>query len=92
MERLGRWWKTVPKTIRQSLVLFVGTLVVLLGIVLLPLPGPGWVIIFFGFALLATEFAFAEKVRDRLVDILKSLIEYAKKWGQQLIAKFKHKR
>jgi uncharacterized protein (TIGR02611 family) len=49
----------------------------------LPLPGPGWVVIFFGFAILATEFAFAERVRDRLIDILKKLIA----WGKQVWAK-----
>lgn len=39
----------------------LGALVVLIGIVLVPYPGPGWLIVFTGFAILATEFAFAEK-------------------------------
>jgi len=37
----------------------LGGLVVLLGIILIPYPGPGWLIVFAGFAILATEFEFA---------------------------------
>ncbi len=39
-----------------------GAAVVVTGVVLLPLPGPGWVVIFFGLALLATEFAWAGRL------------------------------
>ncbi|HJQ41584.1 MAG TPA: PGPGW domain-containing protein [Jatrophihabitantaceae bacterium] len=37
----------------------VGAIVIAIGIVLLPLPGPGWLIIFAGLGLLATEYAWA---------------------------------
>ncbi|MEO7979339.1 MAG: TIGR02611 family protein [Sporichthyaceae bacterium] len=40
----------------------VGAAVVALGIVLIPLPGPGWLIVFAGLAILATEFAWAERL------------------------------
>lgn len=40
----------------------LGFTVVLLGIVLLPLPGPGWLIIAGGFAILAQDFAWADRV------------------------------
>ena len=40
----------------------LGTAVVVLGIVLIPLPGPGWLIVFFGLAILATEFVWAERL------------------------------
>lgn len=61
----------------------VGFAVVVAGIAMLALPGPGWAAIFLGFAILATEFAFAEKVRDWLVDQLKSLIARGKKsWNK----------
>jgi uncharacterized protein (TIGR02611 family) len=47
----------------------VGLAVLVLGVVMLPAPGPGWVVIFAGLGILATEFAFARrvllKVRDR---------------------------
>ncbi|MEU7868682.1 PGPGW domain-containing protein [Dactylosporangium sp. NPDC049140] len=40
----------------------LGTLVIGIGVVLLPLPGPGWVIILAGLALLAMEFAWARRL------------------------------
>lgn len=77
MEHLKRKWKKLPKAVRKPLVMMLGTVIILGGIVLLPLPGPGWVIIFFGFAVLATEFAFAERLRDWTIDNLKRLVKRA---------------
>lgn len=74
MEAVTRWWKSTPKSIRKPLVFMVGFAVVAAGIAMLVLPGPGWAAIFLGFAILATEFAFAERVRDWLVGQLKRLI------------------
>jgi uncharacterized protein (TIGR02611 family) len=50
-----------PKTrlVYRMLVGVVGTLVTLVGFALIPLPGPGWVVVFFGLAILASEFAWA---------------------------------
>ncbi|WP_409473199.1 TIGR02611 family protein [Streptomyces sp. HC307] len=46
----------------QVCVFLVGLAVVVGGIILLPLPGPGWVIIFGGMAIWATEFVWAQLV------------------------------
>lgn len=40
----------------------LGTLVVALGIVLIPLPGPGWAIVIVGLAIWAVEFAWARRL------------------------------
>ncbi|MEW2549735.1 TIGR02611 family protein [Streptomyces sp. NPDC047002] len=40
----------------------VGLAVVVGGVILLPLPGPGWLVIFGGMALWATEFVWAQRV------------------------------
>ena len=40
----------------------LGAAVVVVGVVLIPLPGPGWLIVFAGLAILATEFAWAERL------------------------------
>lgn len=37
-----------------------GTLIIVLGIVLVPLPGPGWLIVLAGLAVLAIEFVWAK--------------------------------
>ena len=42
----------------------VGAAVVVLGFVLIPLPGPGWLIVFAGLAVLSTEFAWAGRLLD----------------------------
>ena len=46
----------------------VGTALVVGGLLLVPLPGPGWLIVFAGLALMATEFTWARR-----------LLEFAKK-------------
>jgi uncharacterized protein (TIGR02611 family) len=37
----------------------VGTVVLVVGIIAIPYPGPGWAIVFLGLAILATEFEWA---------------------------------
>ena len=39
-----------------------GLVVVIIGIVLLAVPGPGWLVIFFGLGIWATEFAWAKSL------------------------------
>jgi len=43
-------------------VFIVGLAVVVAGVIMLPLPGPGWLVIFGGMALWATEFVWAQLV------------------------------
>jgi uncharacterized protein (TIGR02611 family) len=40
----------------------VGAAVVVLGLFLVPFPGPGWLVVFIGLGILATEFAWAERL------------------------------
>lgn len=40
----------------------VGGIVLIAGIVMIPYPGPGWLVVFAGLAILATEFAWAGAV------------------------------
>ncbi|MEO6886618.1 MAG: TIGR02611 family protein [Jatrophihabitantaceae bacterium] len=49
----------------RVVVTLVGAGVVVLGIILLPLPGPGWLIIFAGLGILATEFEWAARLLNR---------------------------
>lgn len=58
----------------------VGGLVVSLGIVAIPLPGPGWLIVIAGLFVLATEFLWAE----RLLDFTKGHVKRWTDWvGEQ---------
>jgi len=46
----------------RILVFVAGLAVVALGILLVPLPGPGWVIVFLGLAIWASEFRIAKRL------------------------------
>ena len=50
----------------------VGGAIVIGGLGLIPLPGPGWVIVFIGLALLATEFEWAARLEKFARDHVKS--------------------
>lgn len=50
------------KNSKKILIGIAGGLVVLIGLILVPYPGPGWLIVFGGLAILSSEFVFASKV------------------------------
>lgn len=79
MDKLKRTWKRIPASVRKPLVFIVGSAVVSTGLIMLVFPGPGWAAIFVGFAILATEFAFAERVRDWLTRMLRIAINRGKR-------------
>lgn len=56
----------IKRHTRKTFVGILGGIVVLIGIVLIPYPGPGWLIVFGGLALLSTEFHFARRLLDRV--------------------------
>ncbi|MFZ1249949.1 MAG: TIGR02611 family protein [Candidatus Microsaccharimonas sp.] len=51
----------VRRHTRRVLIGTVGSFVSLVGLILVPYPGPGWLIVFGGLAILATEFEFASR-------------------------------
>lgn len=53
------------RTARRLVVAVIGGTVVLLGVVLLVFPGPGWLVIIAGLALLGTEFIWARRLLQR---------------------------
>jgi len=57
----------------------VGLVVVVVGIVMLPLPGPGWLVIFAGLGLLATEYPWA----GRLLRWLRAIVTRWTRWAME---------
>lgn len=55
-------WNFIKRSGKRIAVTIGGFGLVILGLILIPLPGPGWVIVFAGLALLATEFVWAERL------------------------------
>ena len=66
----------------------VGVAVIVGGIILLPLPGPGWLIIFAGLGILSTEYVWAKRLLGwlrRLVGRWWSWVAVRPRWVQALI-------
>lgn len=52
------WMNTVYKVV----VTVLGILIVVVGLILVPLPGPGWLIVFIGLTLLGSEYHWARRL------------------------------
>jgi hypothetical protein len=59
------WVRVIARNARRLMILILGLAVVLAGGAMLVLPGPGVIVIILGLVILATEFAWAERVLDR---------------------------
>lgn len=55
-------FKQTKKQARRALIGIVGGLILAVGILAIPYPGPGWAIVFIGLAILSTEFEWAKGV------------------------------
>lgn len=52
------------KAVRKTLITLLGWSVLLLGVVMIPYPGPGWLVVFLGLSILAKEFDWAQDIHD----------------------------
>ena len=59
------WLKTLQQA-KRIIKIVVGFTVLLAGVVMLVTPGPGWVIIALGLAILAAEYVWARRLLDHL--------------------------
>ena len=65
MLRRARSWIDTRPRLRMAYRIGVGLLggtIAVLGLILVPLPGPGWLVVFLGLAILGTEFAWAKRL------------------------------
>jgi uncharacterized protein (TIGR02611 family) len=62
--RRRRWLRSRPSLYLayRVLIAVIGAAIVIGGLILVPLPGPGWLIVFLGVALLGTEFRWAKRL------------------------------
>lgn len=68
-------------------VALVGGLVLALGVVLMPLPGPGAVVVVLGMVILATQFEWAERRLDTVKDwALKGAADSVRTWPRVLLS------
>jgi uncharacterized protein (TIGR02611 family) len=67
METFKKHWQKTPRPVRKVLVIVAGTLVLIAGVIMLAIPGPGWATIFLALAIFATEFAIANRAKQSLI-------------------------
>ncbi|MFC6235355.1 TIGR02611 family protein [Leucobacter soli] len=67
---IGRWmarWRRIIRrrpwlnTVYKVIVTVIGVAVIIIGLILVPLPGPGWLIVFIGLTILGSEFHWARR-------------------------------
>ena len=70
--RMRSWVSAHPRLDRgyRVMVGIVGGAIAALGLLLVPLPGPGWLVVFLGLAVLGTEFGWARHVATWLKRML----------------------
>lgn len=65
-------------TLYKVLVTIVGVAVVIIGLILVPLPGPGWLIVFVGLTILGTEYHWARRLLGWL---RRTLARFWERWN-----------
>jgi uncharacterized protein (TIGR02611 family) len=60
--RLDRWLAPLPRGVRRLLIGVIGSTLLVAGLLMLVLPGPGILVLLLALGLLATEFAWAESL------------------------------
>lgn len=76
MIRRRPWLNTAYKVA----VTVLGVLVVIVGLILVPLPGPGWLIVFIGLTILGTEYHWARRLLGWLRKVLARFWERWNAW------------
>lgn len=80
IEGIAQGWRKLPHPLRWVVAATVGSTLVVMGVIMLFIPGPGIAFIVAGLAVLATEFVWAEALLHRVKD-----------GGNQLVRKIRRK-
>ena len=84
MDRLKKWLEVLPHPIRWALTMLIGFTLLVAGIAMLVLPGPGILFIFFGLSILALEIEWARELNKQGMQGLERLFAKAKEVWQNL--------
>jgi tellurite resistance protein TerC len=68
----------IPPIIRRTIIALIGGTIVLIGLLLIFLPGPGALVILVGLAVLGTEFVWAKRLIRRARELGKQGTDYVK--------------
>ena len=82
-------WLPNLKVVKRAIVAVVGFSVLLVGVAMIVLPGPAFIVIPLGLAILATEFVWAARLLQKAKDFFKkkgACVECGKKIDKKLLA------
>ncbi|MBL3688628.1 TIGR02611 family protein [Leucobacter chromiireducens subsp. chromiireducens] len=82
---MHRWRERIRRrpwlnVLYRVLVTVLGLAIVVIGLILVPLPGPGWLIVFLGLTLLGTEYSWARRMLGWLRRVLARFWERWNAW------------
>lgn len=85
---MARWRGAIQRkpwlnALYKVVITVLGILVVVIGLILVPLPGPGWLIVFVGLTILGTEFHWARRLLTWLRRILSRFWERWSSWREE---------
>lgn len=64
MNQYRKMLERMPPRTRKIVIGVVGGIVLTAGVIMVPYPGPGWLVVFMGLAILSQEFAWAGRALD----------------------------
>ena len=76
------WWRRRIRSNRPSRLIYrlvvavIGLVIVAVGLIMVPFPGPGWLVVFIGLAVWASEFELAQ----RLLRLARGTLEAWTRW------------
>ncbi len=74
MERLKKILAKLPHPIRWGLTMFIGFLLIVLGLIMMVTPGPGLLFIFLGLSILALEIEWARELNKQGLQGLEKIV------------------
>lgn len=94
MRRYRAWIGRYPWLDRsyKVVVTVLGVFVVVVGLILVPLPGPGWLIVFIGLTILGSEYHWARSILSWLRRVLARFWERWNAWRAQCKARHEARR
>jgi uncharacterized protein (TIGR02611 family) len=89
MDKIKKWLSVLPHPIRWALTMFIGAVLLVLGLVMMVTPGPGLLFIFFGLSILALELEWARELNKQGMQGLQTLVAKLKEFWFKLFGKKK---
>jgi uncharacterized protein (TIGR02611 family) len=83
IEWMKKVLRVLPHPVRWVTTVLLGFAVMIIGLIMVPLPGPGWLVVFAGLAILSLEFVWAQEAvkngEQWLEKIVRRLKEFFRK-------------